>query len=824
MNWLKFLAAFACTGLLIWVLNKTWILTDSETKKQTQTPRFGQFFSPNTGFWQQAEGKLPNLRRSLSSDKLKDKVEVFYDDRLVPHIIAGNTHDAWFVQGYVTASLRLWQMEFQTHASAGRLSELIGHTTPQVVDVDREARRFGLPKAARETVELWKKDTAMFALIQAYSDGVNAYISSLSEADYPIEYKLLDYAPEAWSPYKSALLLKYMAKDLTGMDKDFNMTNAYQFFGKNMFDRLYPEYFPEQSPIIQDSFWKFAASVVSPSFKRDTVRPLLSEHFYENPSSETFVKGAGSNNWAVAPRKTSGGKAILCNDPHLRLNLPSIWFEIQIQTPEFNVYGASLPGSPGVISGFNEHVAWGITNVSHDVKDWYRIQWKDASRTEYMLDSAWVKATHILDTVHIRGGQMRVDTLIYTHWGPVAYSKNGEDIALRWVAHLPSNEPYTFYGLNKAKNFQDYQNAIQHFSCPAQNMVFADVNGDIAMTVQGKLPVRKLGQGKFIQDGSKTAGAWTEFIPQAHLPQEYNPAKGFVGSANQHSTNPTYPYYYYGYFEEYRGRYLNQKLARMSNISIDSMKNLQNDNYSVRGRDMLPLLLKHLRRTDLTEKDHFELLAQVEKWDYVYAPNSVAATIFEAWMNQLYLYVYDELLKYNIDKGYDNFNKLDYPEEWALMGLLKRDTLNPVLDYQPTSNKIEKAADVVTEAFKRTYEELSKDKNISKDLADWKTTKASRVAHIARIDPFSFFNIPIGGHGSALNAMTATHGPSWKMVVELGGKAFGIYPGGQSGNVGSAFYASMLDTWAKGEYYELLFAKDKQTLESKSVFGQTFSK
>jgi penicillin G amidase len=813
MTFFKFFLSITLTIGLIYASNTTWIIGGK------QTPRFGYFLAPSTGFWQNAEAKTPNLSSSLSNDKLAAPVKIMYDDRLVPHIFAENLKDAYFAQGYATASLRLWQMEFQTHVAAGRLSELIGNTTPQVIDMDLQMRRSGLPRAAAQSAELWKKDPEMYAALQSYADGVNAYISSLSPAEYPLEYKLLDYAPEPWTIYKSALLLKFMARDLTSRDEDFHTTNAYKLLGEATYNKLYPEYFPEQSPIIQDSTWAF--TLTQPSLKRDTLRPALigSNDIIYNYNYPQPDKGLGSNNWAVAPSKTAGKKAILCNDPHLRLSLPSIWFEIQIVTPEFNTYGASLPGSPGVISGFNQDVAWGVTNVSHDVRDWYIIKWKDASRQEYLLDSSYQKATHILDTLHIRGGAIRIDTIIYTHWGPVAHSQNGVDIALRWTAHTPSMEPLTFIGLNKAKNYDDYRKAIAHFSCPAQNIVFAANNGDIAITAQGKLPIRKYQQGKFIQDGSSSKNAWSEYIPQEQLPHEYNPAKGFVGSCNQHTTNPTYPYYYFGYFEEHRGRYLNQKLANMTNIKVEDMMRLQNDDYSLRGRDYLPLMLKFLRRGGLT-KEELEVLARVEKWNFVYDKNEVAPVIFNRWFDVLTATIFDEIDLVNAQNKLEAENKIYYPEEWTLLNLLKRDSLNPVFDIVATTDSVENIYATVTESFRRTCAKLG---NIN-DIPNWRNTKSTNIMHLARIDPFSYKNVDVGGDGSALNAMTPTNGPSWRMVVELGGKAYGVYPGGQSGNVGSPFYNSMLEKWTKGEYYELHVMKTADDTDSKIIFSQALSK
>ncbi|MCH2044755.1 MAG: penicillin acylase family protein, partial [Saprospiraceae bacterium] len=260
MKLLKFLFFLTLTIVLVWALNRPW-----DAGKGNKTPRMGYFLSPGAGFWQNAEGDKPNYPTSISSSKLKGAVDVRYDEYMVPHIFAENTEDAMFAQGYITASMRLWQMEFQTHAAAGRISEIVGdrHPAPQkVLEFDQRKRREGLPRAARKAVEAWQKEPE-WKYMQAYSDGINAYINSLSENDYPIEYKLLDYAPEQWSPYKTALLLKYMAEMLTSRGQDVENTNAYQLLGKSRFAKLYPEFFPEQSPIILDSTFAYTKPPVA---------------------------------------------------------------------------------------------------------------------------------------------------------------------------------------------------------------------------------------------------------------------------------------------------------------------------------------------------------------------------------------------------------------------------------------------------------------------------------------------------------------------------------------------------------------------------------
>ncbi len=416
MPLVKFLLSLLTTIVLVWALGRPYHVGEvarievSESGDTTYLPNtermippLGKLLSPSHGFWQNAEGAHPDLATSLTHSYLSAPVEIQYDDRMVPHIFASNTKDALFAQGYATAALRLWQMEFQTHGAAGRLAEILGTTERLrgiLVELDRNMRRLGLSQAAQRSVEHWAKTPEQYQAMSDYTAGVNAYIESLSYHELPLFYKLQDYRPEKWSPLKTALLLKYMGYMLTNKEYDFEQTAALKELGLTGFQRLYPEYFDQQSPIILDTM-DYASTGI------DTVpaQPLqfyMGEMGWDSLTRAVSPKGIGSNNWAVAGRKTASGHPILCNDPHLKLNLPSIWFEIQINTPDFNVYGATLPGAPAVISGFNEYIAWGITNVSHDVKDWYAIQWKDDSKQEYWFDSTYRKADYRIETIVVR--------------------------------------------------------------------------------------------------------------------------------------------------------------------------------------------------------------------------------------------------------------------------------------------------------------------------------------------------------------------------------------------------------------------------------------
>jgi penicillin G amidase len=542
MRYLGFLLAFSITLALGVALSL----------QIGSVPPLGKLLDPHHGFWQNAFSEDQLMEEEVKLEGLKGTVKVVYDENLIPHIFAENEADLYRVQGYVTAKHRLWQMEFQTMAASGRVSEIVG---PIALELDRMTRRKGLPYSAEMAlVYIQNNHPETYTLVEAYADGVNQYIQNLKESRLPIEYKILDYRPESWTPYKSLLLLKYMA-DMLVNDRDLEYTNLRNQIGEELMDRLFPDFPVDNDPVIEaDKVWDFEAMRIE--VPGNIIYPEADILVKTLPQPED---GIGSNNWAVSGVKTKNGKPILANDPHLSLNLPSLWYSMQLTTPNHSVKGATLPGALGIISGFNEDIAWGVTNATRDTRDWYSIQFKNEERTEYLYNDQWIQSVFRLEEIKIKGEPTFIDSVVYTHHGPVVYDKsfrsNRQDVnfSLKWTAHMESNEQQTFLLLNKGKNHEDYIDALNYYTSPAQNFVFASSSGDIAMKVQGRFPLKWEKQGKFLMDGNDPNFEWKSFIPNEHNPATLNPARGFVSSANQHSTDSSYPYYIFdNSFEHYQ--------------------------------------------------------------------------------------------------------------------------------------------------------------------------------------------------------------------------------------------------------------------------------
>lgn len=790
-----------------------------DTKKVLPAP-LGKLLSPQEGLWQNAESANNDFSEDLRFPQLKGKVEVFMDERLVPHIFAEYDEDASFVQGFIHAKFRLWQMEFQTHAAAGRVSEIVGDIA---INYDRTQRRMGMVYAAENALQEMERDPAIKATCDAYTAGINAYIETLTEATLPVEYKLLGYTPEKWNNLKIALFYKAMTKDLAGYDADFEYTNAFKLLGEEKFRILYPEVQDSLSPIIPKGTL-FTASAATPTlpitadslYFHHTDSVWFTEDFKPNPLN-------GSNNWAVSGSRTKSGKPILANDPHLGISLPSIWFEMQVNTPEYNSYGVSFPGIPGIIIGFNDHIAFGFTNSGRDVKDYYEIQFKDRSKSQYWFDKKWKDSRLKIEHISVKGKPEILDTVAYTVFGPVMYDESFKDklkqnraYALRWVGHDPSNAMRMWYDLNRAKDYDGYLNAIKHFNAPGQNMLFASKNGDIALWQQGAFPLRWKYQGDFVMPGSDSTYMWKGFIPQEDNPHVLNPEQGFISSANQRPVDSTYPYFIPGSYDLYRGIIINRRLGAMTDVTPDDMKALQNNNYNVFAEIARPLFLKYINRSKLDD-DEKRYLQILQDWNLNNDIEEKGPTVFNFWVDSLRQYVFtDELKKNNLP-----FN---LPQRYTLIEALLKDSLFSFVDNVNTLEK-ETIDDAFTLSLKIASVELKKLEQAGK--LDWGKYKNTTLYHILKTSmmPFAREGLPIGGGVNVINATTHDHGPSWRMIVQLSTptEAYAVYPGGQSGNPGSRFYDNFVDTWAAGKYFRLWVMKKTEKSDKRIKWKINFS-
>ncbi|MES1257138.1 MAG: penicillin acylase family protein [Acidobacteriota bacterium] len=501
-------------------------------------------------------------------------VEVVRDRLGVPHIRAKTLEDALFAQGYVTAEDRMWQMDTLRRLPAGELSEIIGVAT---LEADRESRRLRLRYLAEQIyTQFSPADRASFS---AYARGVNAYIES-HHGRYGMEFRLLGYDPRPWSVVDSILV------------------------GLHMFRTL-------------SSDWK------NKLIKQQMLRqgePEKVDYLFPTRTGLEFMPGGdvhpGSNAWAVSGAHTASGKPLLSNDMHLEFSLPGIWYMAHLQSPGMNVEGVELPGVPGIISGHNDRIAWGLTNLGFDVQDVY-LEKMDPRTGRYLFAGKVEQARQEREVIHIKGRQPEELLVWVTRHGPIFQQLDNQAMALRWTAADPTIFHNVFLDVDRARNWEEFRTAISQFGGPGQNFVYADVDGNIGYHAAGKLPIRRNYYGDVPVDGSTGENEWDGYIPFDQLPQAYNPKNGFVVSANQNPFPPDFPWHVNGTFaSEHRSRQIFNMLAAAGNklTPADNLR-IEKDVYSGFSKFVARQLVAAYEKRGATNPAFTDAVAMLKSWD-----------------------------------------------------------------------------------------------------------------------------------------------------------------------------------------------------------------
>lgn len=805
-KWVGFSVSLLATLCLIYALNTRF----------GSVPPLGKFLDPAAGVWQNA--LIPDIpeSQSINIPGLIDEVNVSFNERGVPHIFANNDHDLYLAQGYITARHRLWQMEFSTHASIGRISEIVGDVA---IDYDRHQRKIGMLYGAEKTHELIMSDEWSRTALEAYSKGVNAWIEELTRKTLPFEYKLLDYKPEAWTPFKTSIFYMNMNQTLTFKTGALSMSLMKALFGDEYVDVIYPTFPVNNEPIISNGTkWDFDALNVEPPTGEFIPRVL------ENALQADRDPGIGSNNWAVSGEKTASGAAMMSTDPHLTLSLPSIWYETQLNAPGINTYGIALPGVPAIIMGFNENVAWGNTNTGGGSVDLFEVE-LSADKSTYFHDGNWKPTQLRIETYKIRGESDRTDTIYYTHHGPIAYLEHETSFsstipvghAIRWIAHEASDPLKAFHNINRAKNIDDFRYGLSYLLGPTQNYVFASVDGDIAMLLNGLHPVRWYKQGKYISDGRDKTYDWHGFIPHEQLPHEINPERNYVSSANQHPTDAGYPYYLdYDYATQARAAIINRTLENLEDAIYQDFIDLQmnSDNYwADRWLDvMLDSLRIHVDKNalELTQTE-VAMMDSLQNWDRVNHGESMAALIFNVWQSRIQLNLWKPAIE-KMDENPFRYPLIDTSYEV----LFRRYGLQA---YRELSGDSPRTSEILMVAFREVHEQLEERFGEFGNQWMWYKYNGSTINHLLNVPALNEPRLNVSGSSQSPNAISNRHGPSWRMVVEMTVpvKAWGVYPGGQSGNPASKGYTGFISDWSNGKHYELNLYQDFNKAASEGV-------
>ncbi len=769
-------------------------------------PALGPFLSPFEGFWQLAEGESDRVDRDVISPGIEEDIRIVYDEHGIPHIFAETTSDLYYAQGYLTARERLWQMDFLARAAEGSLTEVIGE---EALEYSRYMRNLGMVKGAEHTVEQMQSDDRSQRKVEAYTDGVNAWIDQLDSRKLPLEFKLLGYEPEPWSPLRTGLVLMNISHTLTGRSADYQMTNTLDQFGRDFINRFFPKFTDDKAYYITDEgqfdFDPLTAEPPESSFTPSTM--------YESPI-ELPDPGIGSNNWIVDGSRTETGNPLFSSDPHLPLTLPSIWIEMQLHGPDVNTYGVTLPGTPGIVMGFNEAVSWGTTNAGSDAMDIYEIEFRDESMKQYRYDGDWRDVELREEVYRMPDGSEVIDTVRSTHHGPIVvpqgeqpfHDSKPEAHAIRWTAHEPGNETLALKKINRASNPGEFKAGLDHFYVPAQSFAYADTAGNIGLFHQGRFPVRWESQGRFIGDGSDPAYDWDSWIPSEHMPFSLNPEQGYLGSANQPPVGDYYPYDIgWLYASNERGSRIHELLSEGEAFTSEEFREMQTDNLSIEARRMLPFLLDKLDTEQLSDEAG-EFLTHLEDWDYHYDPQSKAPVMFDRWWQGVYNSIWEP-----------EFAEI---ERYVRRPNRERTGLSMIREPEDTlwlSGGCDSLEEMITGVYQDEYQRLEEQHGLPGSEWTWENRQGSHIRHQADVPGLGESGLAPGGTALALNANRGNHGPSWRLVADLSNpvEAFGVYPGGTSGNPGSYFYDNFVDDWEAGKLRELNFWRSLDDADSR---------
>ncbi|HXG09012.1 MAG TPA: penicillin acylase family protein [Gemmataceae bacterium] len=744
---------------------------------------------------QKSTAVLAQLEGTLAVPGLKEEVEVLRDRWGVPHIYAKNPDDLFFAQGFVVAQDRLFQLDLWRRVGIGEVAEIAGRPA---LEGDRFARLLKYRGDMDAEWTSYSPDTRAIAV--AFTRGINAYIDHIGDR-LPIEFQLLGTRPKKWQP-----------EDILGRMSGIIMTRGFQTevaraeliaaAGLEKARRLMPADPPRDfAPAPGLDLAGIDQSVLAGY--RAATRPLP-------------LQGgpAESNNWVVDGTRSVSGKPLLASDPHRSINLPSLRYLVHLHAPGWNVIGSGEPGIPGVAIGHNEHVAWGFTIVGTDQTDLYVEETHPDDPTQYRVGERWEKMTIIREQVRVKGEAEPVEVeLRYTRHGPVIHqdSRRHRAYALRWVGAEPGGAAYLgALALDRARSTREFIEACRAWKLPGENMVFADVDGNIGWLAVALTPVRKGWDGLLPVPGAKGEYEWQGFLPLKDLPQVFNPASHYIATANHNILPPGYPHAIaYEWAPRYRFERIRQRLEAKPKFDLEEFKSIQHDNTTLVGQ-ALAQLVKRVDSGDAALRPYIELLAN---WDGVLSRESRAGPLYAVWLRELQ----EEFFRPHVPKGVLDLLTSRSGVPVLLAALEKPDRF--WFGDNPEEERDRLLRRTFAAAVKKVEEALPG------GMAKWSWGRLHTVTFrhpLGPLDPAydkAFSLGPIARPGDATTPNAASHdarfrqisGATYRHLFDLADWDRGLATSapGQSGQPGSPHYADLLPLWAEGEYFPLVFSRAK---------------
>ncbi len=753
--------------------------------------------------WPQTSGKI-------AVAGLTAPVQVVRDEWGVPQLFAANEHDLFFAQGYVHAQDRLWQMEFGRHVSGGTLAELFGRP---VVAADKALRTYGLRRAAER--DLAQLSPGGRAILDAYAQGVNAYVET-HRGRLPLEFTILGVAPRPWTPVDTLAWGKMIALSL-GQNHVQETVRARLAarVGETAARQLMAPYPGSGAVIVSPEAGHYGPDATS----GPAVPPILAALL--GPP----VTARGSNNWVIHGSRTASGHPLLANDTHLFLNMPSAWYENGLHAGRFDVVGFSFPGVPLVLIGHNRRIAWGISNMCGDTQDLFV---ETMQGHQVQVGGRWQDARLVHETIAVKGGKPEPFDVVVTPDGPIINEaeelKGLPPLALRWTVDDPSRLIDALAGYNAAGDWNSFRQALALWGSPTLNFVYADVDGHIGYQGAGLIPVRAPGQDGLepVPAGAGDRG-WRGFLPFDQMPSLYDPPAGFIVTANNKTVADSYPHLIaHDYADPFRATRITQLLAATPKATLDDMRRIQADVYSLPAAGLRPYLLAGAKPADDRERRALDL---VRRWDLRFTTESAGATVYFSWFGHLIPDIVGDELGDDLMKEYRPFGNTAATMFTEMM----KDPRNPWFDDQRTKDRVETRDDIVQRAFREAVADLAR--RLGPDPADWTWGRIhtallahqplgnSGIAPLIRL--FNGPAVPLPGEVFTVDAMTPNHndpyrvafGVSQRLIVDLGdlGRSLAVNSTGQDAQLFHRHRADQTGSWSRNEYHPLLL--DRAAIE-----------
>jgi penicillin G amidase len=759
--------------------------------------------------WNLSHRAIPDYDRDLPLQGLHAPVEVYRDSFAIPHVYARDMHDLYLATGYLLASDRLWQMDMLRHVTEGRLSEIFGEKFVGT-DLILRSLRFSL----KSQKILSAADTASLEALNAFADGVNQYIRANAH-HLPPEFGILKYKPEEWKPEQSLNMIGYMAWDLKAGWSEILLNEIQKRVDSLRYRQLLPDLTREQPAVYSEVKTKSNPVSVVPDL-------LLHTGLLQELGADVLD---GSNNWAVSGSKSSTGMPLLANDMHLGLNIPGIWYQMhQVTEGGMNVTGLVLPGAPVIICGHNDSIAWGMTNTYVDNLDFYEEKINPADSSQYEFNGEWKNFEMQKVIIKISNGTQIERELRFTHRGAVVSAFKdfpGKVVSMHWVGDEMSNEFRSVLLLNKASNWNDFTGALRTFTSISQNIVYADKKGNIGLYCAAGVPIRKRDISFGVLPGQTDEYDWKGYVPFDQLPHLFNPAQGFVASANNRTASADYPYHI-GTWYSLPSRYerITEMLEDKKILSADDFKAIQNDQHSSLAEKYMPAMLKALESFSGWNDNEKKALDLIKNWDYSMDKKSGAAAIFENMYLQLIKCTFaDELGSEFVD-----FNGVTSISRNAMDQLIERKD-SPWFDDIATPNKKESINDDIVCSFRAAVSDL--EKQMGTDLQTWEWGK---IHHLVLAHPLAsvkildrIFNLNRGPYavGGSFHTVSpysydankpfeSNHGSSHRHIFDVANwdNSFTVIPTGNSGIPASRHYCDQTEMYLEGQYHHDYFSKE----------------